>query len=566
MNEQRDFLPLFLRTKWRLANNHLTNLHRHKLVHLGVALMLVVMLVGGGSILFDMVFSYVVRLEIFGRPLMNRLIQMVLLAFFSMLIFSNLIIMLTTTYLSREVEFLMALPIRPTKLFFSKLGESVIYSSWAFVILAFPFFIAIGSAWEARWYFYPMTIVLVVPYLIIPAAIGAWLAMVISAWFPARHTFRYAVALGAIGLVSALIANRFYGFGSFMRGRSTDELASLMRFLRVADHWFLPSGWLGRGLVALERGDWQQVTLWGGALWTSALQGLLVCDWLAKPLYYKGWNSAKSSASPRRNRRQGYYSFFDRLLSWLPSPTRAMITKDVAVFWRDPTQWGQLMVLFGLLVIYLINLRNTSGMGRLEAVTTFFRSYVALFNIGATGFVLSILTTRFVFPLLSLEGKQQWVIGLAPQARSRAVWIKFVVNWISSLLFTLPLTVLSSYMLQTDRTITLLSLGTVVMLSLGLNSLAVGLGASLPNFSEDNPARIANGLGGTINIVVSMIYIGLTLLLETPWIFQHINGSLTSGWWRLMLYGSLPLWVLLQLAMFAVPLAIGLKRWQQIEY
>ena len=36
---------------------------------------------------------------------MIRLIKMVLLAFFSMLIFSNLIIMLTTTYISREVEF-----------------------------------------------------------------------------------------------------------------------------------------------------------------------------------------------------------------------------------------------------------------------------------------------------------------------------------------------------------------------------------------------------------------------------------------------------------------------------
>ena len=60
-----------------------------------------------------------------------------------MLIFSNLIIMMTTTYISREVEFLMSQPVGHRRLFFGKLGESLLYSSWAFVILSFPFFVAL---------------------------------------------------------------------------------------------------------------------------------------------------------------------------------------------------------------------------------------------------------------------------------------------------------------------------------------------------------------------------------------------------------------------------------------
>ncbi|MCB9867305.1 MAG: hypothetical protein H6816_11820 [Phycisphaerales bacterium] len=41
----------------------------------------------------------------------------------------------------------------------------------------------------------------------------------------------------------------------------------------------------------------------------------------------------------------------------------------------------------------------------------------------------------------------------------------------------------------------------------GLCGLAVGIGARMPMFEERNAARIANGLGGTINLVVSVVLV-----------------------------------------------------------
>lgn len=562
-----NFLTLFFKLKWRIASNHLADLRRHKWVHFFVAMGVLMAMVAGGTIMFDIVFSFLMRQEVFGPPLMDRLIKMVLLAFFSMLIFSNLIIMLTTTYISREVEFLMAHPIGHRRLFFAKLGESVVYSSWAFVILAFPFFVALGRSRDLAWTFYAGSALMVIPYLIIPATVGASLALLMTAWFPPRKMIRFSLGLAGLGVLLAIILQRVYRVQQAFDGANQGELVRMMRFMGVGDVLMLPSGWLGRGLKALERPDWGEAGFWMLALWATAAMGLVVCDALAGPLYYKGWAGTRTSGTAQRSRRGDLYRFFGGALRWLPPSTRAMVTKDLTIFWRDPAQWSQLMILFGLLFIYLANIRSASGMGPFKEFSEFWQSLLSLFNIGATAFVLSILTTRFIYPMLSLEGRQQWVIGLAPLERTRLVWIKFWCSALAAVALTTPLALFSSWMLRTDLIVTALTLGTIISLSLGLSSLAVGLGALMPNFNEDNPSRIANGVGGTLNAVLSLVYIGLTLALETPWIQQYVShGAVMAGWARAIYLASIPAWLALQAAMIFLPLALGLKHWKRIEF
>lgn len=564
------FMSLFARLKWRQANNLIQGLRSHLWVHFAVGMLVIIMLIGGGTTVFTLIFKFLVNQEVFGRPLMDRLVRMVLLAFFSMLVFSNLIIMLTTTYISREVEFLMSQPIRHRYLFFAKLVESIVYSSWAFVILSFPLFWSLGRSREITdWQYYAWTVVMVIPYLIIPAAVGAIVALVITAWFPPRRMLRLAIVLALVGLIGAAFMQRFYGLTHILRYGTgqTNELVQVMRFLGIGDIPILPSSWLGRGLLAAEVGNWREAGLWTAALWTSAAFGLVLCDWLAGPLYYRGWCSARTSGTTRRRRGGGLYVIFDRLLFWLPRSIRAMVNKDLTIFWRDPGQWGQLMILCGLLFIYMANLRSASGLGEFSKMIPFWQSIISMFNIGATAFVLSILTTRFVFPMLSLEGRQQWVIGLAPVPRTRIVWVKFIFSWLASVTVTMPLALLSAWMLKAEPFIYGLSVLTVLAVSMGLSALAVGLGASMPNFNEDNPSRIANGVGGTLNAVLSLVYIGTTLVLETPWVHKFlVPAASQEGLGRLILLASIPAWIILQFIAIAAPLALGLRRWRRMEF
>lgn len=558
---------LFWRVKLRLGVNYLRDMKRHILLHATVGVFVLFFMLVGGFFLFNYIFEFLIHpdRQPFGTPLLKRLVGMVLLAFFSMLTFSNFIIMLTTSYISREVEFFMGQPIGHRQLFFCKLGESTIYSSWAFVILSMPFFVAYGHSAvpQASIWFYPITALLVIPYILIPSAIGSIATLILTVYFPVKKAFRLALALGGIAVVMAFLTGRFVDLSG---GRSREGITRVMNFMGVGDMPWMPSTWLARGMRACLEQRWSEVFFWWAMLASSALMALQVAYWLAGPLYYSGFCTSKSSGTTERRRSGGLFKFFDVIVHPLRPAIRALVVKDLTVFWRDPAQWGQLMVLFGLLFIYLINLGSAAELQRIRTLPMF-QSLISLFNIGATCFVLSILSTRFFYPMLSLEGKQQWVIGLAPLARTRLVWVKFGVCWASSLLLVMPLILYSCAALRVERQILLLSIFTAFVMSLGLTSLAIGLGALMPNFSEDNPSRIANGLGGTINVIVSLIYIGVTIVLEAPAVIFYIQETQpVSRLAQILVRGSIPAWILIQLLVIFVPMRLGLGRWRKLEF
>ena len=119
---------------------------------------------------------------------------------------------------------------------------------------------------------------------------------------------------------------------------------------------------------------------------------------------------------PRRQRRAKTFSYPSGLLetivvesAWLDSrDTRALLVKDMRMFWRDTTQWGQSVMLFGLLGVYIINLRNFTH----QLTSPFWINLVAYLNLAACSLNLATLTTRFVFPQFSLEGQRLWIVGM----------------------------------------------------------------------------------------------------------------------------------------------------------
>src|SRR5690606_35232892 len=150
--------------------------------------------------------------------------------------------------------------------------------------------------------------------------------------------------------------------------------------------------------------------------------------------------------------------------------------------------------------------------GKLSVLENFFKDwpvFLSLFNLGATCFVICILTTLFIDPMLSLEVKQYWVVGLAPFRQLYLVWDTVFICASVSVVLAVVLIAFTKSRLQVGPALGWVGLVTVVLLSLGLTSLAVGLGAIFPDFRQDNPARIANGVGGTMNIVLSLFYVGL---------------------------------------------------------
>ena len=239
---------------------------------------------------------------------------------------------------------------------------------------------------------------------------------------------------------------------------------------------------------------------------SSAHAGLayLIAAVVARDLYRLGYGRVQGGRSSRR--RIGWYGLdaaFHRVFFFLPNPIRLLILKDLRTFRRDPAQWSQFLIFFGLLAFYFVNIRRLSY----DVQKPYWRNLISFLNLSVTALILSTFTSRFIFPLLSLEGRNFWVLGLLPLKRESILWGKFAFSSGISLVATEVLVVLSDLMLRMGPAMILLHMGMVAILCFGLSGISVGLGARLPNLKEDDPSKIAAGFGGTLNLLVSLVFI-----------------------------------------------------------
>ena len=224
------------------------------------------------------------------------------------------------------------------------------------------------------------------------------------------------------------------------------------------------------------------------------------------------------------------------------------------MFWRDTTQWGQSVMLFGLLGVYIINLRNFTH----QLSSEFWINLIAFLNLGVCALNLASVTTRFVFPQFSLEGRRLWIVGMAPMGLARVVKTKFWLASVMSFVVTSGLIMLSCYLLKMSWDRVAFFGAVVTMMTFALNGLAVGLGVLYPNLKEANPNKIVSGFGGTLCFVLSSVYILASVLLL---------GFGATGWHGRATWAAegIIAFVLLSFLIGWLPLKLGLRQLKNFE-
>ena len=235
---------------------------------------------------------------------------------------------------------------------------------------------------------------------------------------------------------------------------------------------------------------------------------------------YEAWYQSRAQREKERDfhYRPSAAESIMRRIPFISSDVLALLLKDIRLFWRDTAQWGQSLILFGILGVYILNLRffteqftSLFADGRLGS--DYFFKLVSFMNLAACALNLATLTTRFVYPQFSLEGKRLWIVGMSPLGLERVVKVKFLLATSISLLISFPLIWLSSNMLQLPTGQKLFFCGSICVMAIALNGLAVGMCVMYPNLKEDNPSKIVSGFGGTFCLVVSFVYIGLAVMM-----------------------------------------------------
>ncbi|MDW8310635.1 MAG: hypothetical protein RMK20_14775 [Verrucomicrobiales bacterium] len=523
--------------------------------------------------LFHFALKFVGRFPGLGAVLTERMLFLLFAFLFFLLLISNLIISYTNLFRNRETAFLLTSPVSPQTIFRWKFVESTLLASWAFLFLIAPLLVAFGLNRQAAWHFYVATLALIGLFIVLPGVAGSWLAVNI-----ARHLDRRAFQIGMVALALGMLASAAFWLKAeqvtdeMLETRVLAVLDKLLTKTRFAEFPLLPSYWLSSGVLQWSEGAWVGAAFFALVLLSYALFfGFLAFTRMGAPFYEAAsavqsrgsalgawpWFRALAAGRRRAARGRGLVETAFAWLPFVPADVRALMVKDVRMFWRDTTQWGQTLMLFGLLGVYIINLRHFAA----QMTNPFWVHLVSYLNLGACSLNLATLTTRFVYPQFSLEGKRLWIVGIAPLGLVRVLLVKYALASVASLLVTLGLTLLSCQMLHLPLERTLYFSAAVLVMTFALNGLAVGLGALYPNFKEDNPSKIVSGFGGSFCLVLSFLYILLSVVLL----------ALGSPWGRLRLptlesmFGAWTGFAVASVLVGWVPLKLGLRKVRAFE-
>lgn len=511
-------LWLLSRLRWQLARTTLICQVRQ---HWGRLLFLTT--VSGLFLVGDYYFFYRLLRHIVGMPgefgplLMGQLLHMVFLTFFSMLVFSNIVTSLSTIYLSSDLPMLMSSPLRLGSVFIAKFVQTLLYSSWMVLLFGLPILVAFGRVQHATYGYYVWLLPILLPFLVIPAGLGMLGTMVLMRYFPARQTHQALTVLSVCCMAALVMCIRFLRPERLVREAPDEFLLQFLDSLKTPDLPWLPSTWAAKALLASSHtmpgsALGPTVLLWAGALLLCAL-----AVWVASQVYYTGWSRGATvarSTSPRHSWR--VERLLQPLLACCTPATRGLILKDLKLFFRDPAQWSQLLLLGALAVIYLYNIRN------LPVNTLFLQNFISIVNLGLAGFVLSAVAVRFVFTSTSLEGRSFWIILASPIAFRSFLREKFWMYILPLLVLAETLVVVSNLLLKADAYLMLFAIVVICLMTCALTGLGVGLGAIYPRFEYDNIAQTAASTGGILYMVLSLGFIGVILMLAARPLYVYL--------------------------------------------
>lgn len=559
----------FRRLRWRQTRNHVRSLWREHPLRLATP-------VATTSVLALMVFGLSLagfhelgrHQAPFSGSLIAGLFEVLFSALGGMLLLSTGIILYAGLFTSPEARFLLTSPASAARIFVSKFQAAAAFSSFGFVVLGFPILVAYGLVARVSAWYLVLLPAFLTGFALLPAALSSIACLLLMSLRP-RHRRSFLIVLGTVLL--AVIGFWLHRVGLSTRHAITvahpDALRALAGHFTLASHPLLPGRWMTDGLLAAARGEIVPAARALALLWGTGLVTCAAAVALSTRVYRTAYDRA-SDGRRRKHRISGHW--IDRamagLVGYLDTPTRLLVVKDFRSFRRDPSQWGLLVVFALMLALGAANFRSFTT----RAPQGVDLSVIGLANLAGTAVLLCAGLSRFVFPLISLEGRRFWILGLMPIGRRQILAGTFAFAATCSTLAGLAIVVGSECLLGLPPVAILIHALTITSLALGLSGLNVGLGACLAQFRETDPSRIVVGPAGTINMVIGLLFLTVTLALMAGPLhaatvlrhWQHSPASPPPLW----IFAGLPVGITLSgLAVF-LPLRLGRKALEQAEF
>jgi ABC-2 type transport system permease protein len=469
------------------------------------------------------VLRYFAGVEEIGALLAGKLLGLLLLSFAAILLLSNIIAALSSFFLARDLDLLVSSPVDWLSLYGSRLFETALHSSWMVVLLSLPMLAAYGLAFDGGITYVAAAVAGFIPFLIIPAALGSAITLLLVNAFPARRTRDILSVIGVMAAAGLVVLFRVIRPEQLARPEGFRSLVEFISLLRGSSSPFFPSDWLQRVLMGslTGRGDFLPLYL----LWSTAAGLVVLGALLHWRLYGIGFTRAQEGA--QRFAREGTGTRLLRgVLKPLGTLRRELVLKELRVFFRDSTQWSQLILLAVLVIVYVVNIRYLPLTG--DGMTFFIVNIIPFLNLALSGFVLASIAARFLFPAVSLEGRTWWLLRSSAMSMRDLLWAKFWTGTLPLLVLAVGIVAVTNVLLKVSPFMFAVSLGTITLMTFAIAGLAIGFGTMYPQFESENAAQIPTSFGGLLFMMTAIGLIGAILVLEARPIYAWL-GARSAG-------------------------------------
>jgi len=573
------FFKLLMRTNKFLVSRQIHELfHSSKLMASVISSFCLLYLAGAYFLAYRSLNYLHKQFPLVGTIVLERMVFITFGALMIMLVISTAVIGYTTLFRNKETIWLYPHPVDHRVLFRYKSIEALVLAAWAFIFLIIPLMAAYGNVYSATWGYYVILPFLLLTFVFLCGVFGI-VSLFIFVWLT-RHRWLLALFLSTLAIISLSFIYHAFTAPTLDQDtlKTTNIMSQLLDNTRFLTHPLWPSYWLSRGLLSALDGAFISVTYYFLLLLSNALFFQMLSFTFLSKLYAPAWNTVHTRAygmslfTRSRKITPDADAWFTPLAlvrtivrPFMGRPASALLWKDAKTFFRDPQQWLQFAVFFGIMGIYVINLQKM----RLDVQAGFWSNFIAHMNLAACSMTLGTLTTRFVFPQFSLEGRRLWLVGLSPIGLKGVIWQKFWTSVIGSGLIVVTLTLISCFVLRLPTWQIAQFTLVIILMTAALSSLSVGLGVLYPNFKEDNPAKIVSGFGGTLCLVLTFIYVIVCIAsLAIPSQMEAIGKAMTNGagysYSTLRIIG-MTIMIFLSIISILLPLSLALKKAGKME-
>ena len=496
-----------------------------------------------------------------GALLAGKLLGVALLSFLSILLLSNVITALSTFFLARDLDMLAAAPLDWLRLYLAKLAETGLHSSWMVALMALPIFTAYGLAYDGGPLFPLVVVAVLVPLLAIPAALGAALTLLLVNVFPARRSRDILSVITVLSGAAVVLLLRLMRPEQLARPEGFRSLVDFVAVLRTPSSPFLPSQWAQDAVMAWL--TWRNDPLPLYLLWTTAAAFVVLGAALHRRFYRQGYSRSQEGAGVVGTATRAW-DVLGRLLTPLGPARRELLLKELRLFFRDTTQWSQLVLLVVLVIVYVFNIQLLPLRG--DGINFFLANVIPFLNLGLAGFVLASVAARFLFPGVSLEGRTLWLLRSSPLAMRDLLWAKYWVGTLPLLVLAVGLVTATNLLLEVSTFMFYVTLGSIVGLTFAIAGLAVGLGTLFPRYETESAAQIPTSFGGLVFMMAAVAVIAGVVVLEARPVYAYLGARWTG---RAPSTGELALGfglaAALCLAAAVVPLRVAVARLERLD-